>query len=221
MSVAGLSVHAAAEVRNKRGASTPSGLGQWHPTTVARSRSGLRITDTFGFVRDDVMAALNDEPGFVTEKLIDFVCHFAVELQAWNTTIAMNGQPNKANAEYLQGLCQKPENALVALQTRCAGKVDVARTVAGVSSDAEIGDIVVGAPSLRWRHLLRSRSRRSGESRQSESARREQAWRPRLQTGSKEGANARPSVAASPKGRAAAPPPGRPYDFREWPRRPA
>lgn len=149
MSVAGLSVHAAAEVRNKRGAKTPSGVGPWPPTTVAWSRSGLRIADTFGFVRDDVMAALNDERGFVTEKLIYFVCQFAVELQAWNTTIAMNGEPNKANAEYLQGLCQQLENALVAVQTRFGDKVEVARTVAGVSSDAEIGDIVAGGAELK------------------------------------------------------------------------
>jgi hypothetical protein len=183
VSVSGLSLHAAAKVRHKRGASTPSGVGQWHPTTVARSRSGLRITDTFGFVRDDLTAELNDELVFVTEKLIDFIRHFTVGLRAWNSTIAMGCQPDKANAEYLQELCQQLENALVALQTRCGGKVDVARNGR--------------------QRVERCRDRgRSGESRQSESARREKAWRPRLQTGRKKGANAPPSVAASPKGRA-------------------
>jgi hypothetical protein len=136
VSVAGLSVHAAAEVLNKRGATTPSGVGQWHPTTVARLRSRLRITDTFGLIRDDLIAALNDEPDFVTGKLIDFICHIALELRAWNNTIAIGGQRNKANAEYHRGLCQQLENALLALQARCGGMLDVARTVAGLSRGA-------------------------------------------------------------------------------------
>jgi hypothetical protein len=69
VSVAALSAHAAAGVRNKRAATTPSGVGQWHPTTIARLRRRLRILDTFGLVRDDLIAAPNDEPDSITDKL--------------------------------------------------------------------------------------------------------------------------------------------------------
>jgi hypothetical protein len=124
VSVADLSVHAAAEALNKPGTTPPSGVGQWRPTTAARSRSGLHITDTLNLSRDDLIAALNDEPGFVPERLIPFIRHVAVE-----PADCCGGQPHKASAESHQALCQQLDNALLALEAHCGNKIDLARMV--------------------------------------------------------------------------------------------
>jgi len=78
--------------------------------------------------RDGLIAALNEEPDFVTGEVIDFIGHVAVKLRPWNTAIAMGDQSNRANAEYHQGLRQQLDNALLAPQLRCADKLDVACT---------------------------------------------------------------------------------------------
>jgi hypothetical protein len=142
VSVAGF--HAAAEALNKPGTTAPSGGGQWRPTTAARSRSGLHITDTFDLIGDDLIAALNDEPGFVPERLTHFIRHVAVE-----PADCRGGQPHKASAESHQPLCQRLDSAVLSLEAHCRGKIDLARTVCGMPRDAEIEDIVAGGARLK------------------------------------------------------------------------
>jgi hypothetical protein len=82
VSVAGLSVHAATEVLNKRARNPETVSDSGRPTTAARLWSRLSITDGSGLLRGRRIAAVNDRPRLVTGRLIDFICHVAIELRA-------------------------------------------------------------------------------------------------------------------------------------------
>jgi hypothetical protein len=65
----------------------------------ARLRSRLRISDAFGLIRGDLIAAINDRAGFWHRKADQFYLSRRGRTAGWNTTIAMGGQATKANAE--------------------------------------------------------------------------------------------------------------------------